>query len=145
MNIIMSSVDENSASRQSTNSAISQSTFIKGGSGLKILKTSLIGTFLFINLALILFLWERNQLKIDNNEVPSIANANIHTNKREIITEKISSSRQGDYIVEKHESIEIWYDQKGNMIKRVPTGDHTYLRYWASKKGKIIMDDHDDE
>jgi hypothetical protein len=111
---------------------------------MKPLKTSLIGTFLFVNLALILFLWERNELKIDSG-VPSIANTNTHTHKSEIITEQVSSSRQGDYVVEKHESIEVWYDQKGNVIKRVPTGNHTYLRYWASKKGKIIMDNHDDE
>ena len=110
---------------------------------MKHLKFPFIGTILFINLALILFLWERNVVTIDRS-VPSIAEVKT-TQKSEIITKKISTKKQGDYIVEDYESIEVWYDQKGNIIKKQPTGDHTYLRYWTSKKGKVIMDDHDDQ
>jgi hypothetical protein len=107
------------------------------------LKASLIGTFVFVNLVLVLFLWERNTVKIES-DVPSLAEVKTPTTKSEIISEKTNTTKQGDYIVEDYATVEVWYDQKGKEIKRSPTGEHTYLRYWDSKKGKIIMDDHDD-
>jgi hypothetical protein len=102
---------------------------------------SLIGTFLFINIVLLVFLWERKAVKIQN-DVPSIADMNIPTHQREIITQKVGSKKHGDYIVEDFEAVEVWYDQNGKVIRKEPTGEHTYLRYWDSKKEKIITDDH---
>ncbi|MCH5585488.1 hypothetical protein MK805_11045 [Shimazuella sp. AN120528] len=107
---------------------------------MKHIKVSLIGTFVFVNLVLILFLWERNAVHIES-DVPSIAEVNTPTTRSEIISEKVKTTKQGDYIVEDYEAIEVWYDRKGKEIKRSPTGDHTYLRYWNSKKGKVIIDD----
>lgn len=104
---------------------------------------SLIGTFLFVNLVLLLFLWERHAVQIES-DIPSIAEMNAPAVKKEIISEKISSKEQGDYIVEDYETVEVWYDQNKKEIKRVPTGEHTYLRYWNSKKGKVIVDEHEE-
>jgi hypothetical protein len=103
------------------------------------IKIAFIGTFVFINIVLVLFLWERNRVPIDH-EIPSIAEATSKTMTSEIILEKVNSSKQGDYIVEDYKEIEVWYDHNGNEVKRQPTGEHTYMRYWDSDKPKIIMD-----
>lgn len=107
------------------------------------IKASLIGTFVFVNLVLIVFLWEKNAIQL-MTDVPSIAEVNTPTTKKEIISEKVRTTKQGDYIVEDYATIEVWYDQKGKELKRTPTGEHTYLRYWDSKKAKIIVDDHEE-
>jgi hypothetical protein len=109
---------------------------------MKHIKASLIGTFVFFNLVLIVFLWERNAVNIET-DVPSIADVSTPKIKKNVITEKVSTTKQGDYIVEDYATVEVWYDQKGKEIKRNPTGEHTYLRYWNSKKGKIIIDEHE--
>jgi hypothetical protein len=103
------------------------------------IKIAFIGTFVFINMVLVVFLWERNRVPMDR-EVPSIAEANGKTMTSEIILEKVDSKKQGDYIVEDYKEIEVWYDHTGNEVKRKPTGEHTYMRYWNSDKPKIIMD-----
>lgn len=108
---------------------------------MKHIKASLIGTFVFINLVMIVFLWERNVIQL-KTDIPSIAEVNTPTTKREIISEKVGSQKQGDYIVEDYATVEVWYDQKGKELKRKHTGEHTYLRYWDSKKAKIIVDGH---
>lgn len=103
-------------------------------------KNAILGTVIFCNLILLLFVWERQTIVIQQ-DVPSIAKIKPITMKSDFISEKVGISRHGDYIVEDYQEIQVWYDQKGKVIKRVPTSNHTYLRYWASKKAKIIMDD----
>lgn len=37
---------------------------------------------------------------------------------------------EGDWRVEKYQEYEIYFDDKGQMIKELPTGHFNYLKYW---------------
>ncbi len=106
------------------------------------IRNATLATIVFLNLILLVFLWERQAIDIPN-DVPSIAK--MESTRSEIISESAGTSKHGNYMVEDYREVEVWYDDQGHIIKRKPTGKHTYLRYWASDKGKIIVDDSESD
>lgn len=107
------------------------------------MKIPILGAIIFINLILLLFLWERNAVVIPN-DIPSIANVQSQLTRSDIKTKLVGTSKHGAYLVEDYQDVVVWYDQNGHIMKQVPTSDHTYLRYWIAKKGKVIVDDTGD-
>jgi hypothetical protein len=102
-------------------------------------KSAILGTVIFLNLVVLVFIWERQTIVIQK-DIPSVANVQPMATRSEFLSKRVGVSRHGDYVVEDYREVQVWYNEKNHVVKRTPTGVHTYLRFWVSKRGKVIVD-----
>ncbi|QKG84376.1 hypothetical protein GXN76_07725 [Kroppenstedtia pulmonis] len=93
-----------------------------------IIQTLLI-TVLAINLMLTGILFARNQISMP--EAAPTMGKPVGTTRTEYQMELENVTREGKWQVQHYRKIQLFYDAKGQVVKKEPTDEQTHLRYWT--------------